>query len=34
LQKLRAHPWIPETVAVRGFIYDVTGGRLREIKDA
>jgi carbonic anhydrase len=34
LQKLRAHPWIPQSVAVRGFIYDVTSGRLREIKDA
>jgi carbonic anhydrase len=33
LQKLRTHPWIPETVAVRGFVYDVTSGRLREIKD-
>jgi carbonic anhydrase len=34
LQKLRVHPWIPGSVAVRGFIYDVTSGRLREIKDA
>src|SRR6266852_5113346 len=32
LQKLRTHPWIPATVAVRGFVYDVTSGRLREIK--
>lgn len=34
LQKLRTHPWIPERVAVRGFIYDVTTGLLREIKNA
>src|ERR1700688_4342255 len=34
LQKLRTHPWIPASVAVRGFVYDVTTGRLREIKDA
>jgi carbonic anhydrase len=34
MQKLRAHPWIPESVAVRGFVYDVTNGRLREIKGA
>jgi carbonic anhydrase len=34
LQKLRAHPWIPKSVAIRGFVYDVTSGRLREIKDA
>jgi carbonic anhydrase len=33
LQKLRSHPWIPETVAVRGFVYDVTNGLLREIKN-
>ena len=32
LQKLRSHPWIPESVAVRGFVYDVTSGLLREIK--
>ena len=33
LQKLRTHPWIPETVAVRGFVYDVASGHLREVKD-
>ena len=33
LQKLRTHPWIPRSVAVRGFVYDVVGGLLREIKD-
>lgn len=33
LQKLHTHPWIPKTVAVRGFVYDVSSGRLREIKD-
>ena len=32
LQKLRTHPWIPEKVGVRGFVYDVTTGLLREIK--
>ncbi|MGC1617532.1 MAG: carbonic anhydrase [Candidatus Acidiferrum sp.] len=31
IQKLRTHPWIPKEVAVRGFVYDVTSGRLREI---
>jgi len=31
LQKLRTHPWVPEEVAVRGFVYDVTSGRLREV---
>lgn len=34
LQKLRSHPWIPREVAVRGFVYDVTTGLLREIKDS
>jgi carbonic anhydrase len=33
LQKLRTHPWIPKTVEARGFVYDVTSGLLREIKD-
>jgi carbonic anhydrase len=33
LQKLRTHPWIPKAVSVRGFVYDVSSGRLREIKD-
>lgn len=32
LQKLRTHPWIPEKVVVRGFVYDVTSGLLREVK--
>ena len=34
LQKLRTHPWIQQRVAIRGFVYDVTTGLLREIKDA
>ena len=33
LQKLHTHPWIPESVMVRGFVYDVTSGLLREIKN-
>ena len=32
LQKLRTHPWVPKSVLVRGFVYDVSSGRLREIK--
>jgi carbonic anhydrase len=31
LEKLRTHPWVPKEVVVRGFVYDVTSGRLREI---
>ena len=33
LQKLRTHPWVPQKVAVRGFVYDVSSGKLREVKD-
>jgi carbonic anhydrase len=33
LQKLRTHPWIPEKMLIRGFVYDVTSGLLREVKD-
>ena len=31
LHKLRLHPWIPKSIPVRGFIYDVTTGRLHEV---
>ena len=31
LQKLRTHPWIPKLVVVRGFVYDVATGKLREV---
>src|SRR5271165_400900 len=34
LQKLRTHPWIPKKVVVRGFVYDVANGLLREVKYA
>jgi carbonic anhydrase len=29
--KIRSHPWIPDSVTVRGFIYDVDTGRLSEV---
>ena len=31
VQKIRTHPWIPRGVPVRGFIYDVKSGKLREV---
>jgi carbonic anhydrase len=31
IQKLRRHPWIPHNIPVRGFVYDVTNGRLTEV---
>ena len=34
IQKLRTHPWVPKEVTVRGFVYDVSTGKLREISGA
>ena len=31
IQKARSHPWIAPEVPVRGFVYDVTTGRLNEV---
>jgi len=31
IRKVRSHPWVPESLGVRGFIYDVDTGRLTEI---
>ncbi len=31
IEKLRSHPWMPKEVPVRGFIYDVKTGELREV---
>jgi carbonic anhydrase len=31
IRKARSHPWIPDGLAVRGFIYDVDTGRLTEV---
>ena len=31
IEKVRAHPWIPKEISVRGFIYDVKSGRLQEV---
>src|ERR1700761_9311995 len=31
MQKARTHPWIPREVPVRGFIFDVSTGRLSEV---
>jgi carbonic anhydrase len=34
LRRLRSHPLVPRDVAISGFIYDVTSGRLREVAAA
>ena len=31
IQRVKSHPWIPENISVRGFIYDVKTGKLKEI---
>ncbi|MGH9745554.1 MAG: beta-class carbonic anhydrase [Candidatus Acidiferrales bacterium] len=31
VQKMKAHPWFPKDITVRGFVYDVKTGRLNEI---
>jgi carbonic anhydrase len=32
IAKIEAHPWIPNHIGVRGFIYDVNTGRLQEVE--
>lgn len=32
IQKVVSHPWIPKTISVRGFVYDVKSGQLKEVK--
>lgn len=31
VEKIKSHPWIPRSILVRGFIYDVHDGALREV---
>jgi carbonic anhydrase len=31
MQKARSHPWISQDVPVRGFVYDISTGRLGEV---
>ena len=32
IERVRSHPWIPKQIPVRGFIYDLKTGRLREVQ--
>ena len=32
VRKVKAHPWIPKSIPVRGFVYDVKTGRLEEVR--
>jgi carbonic anhydrase len=31
IQRLRSHAWIPSEITLRGFVYEVESGRLREV---
>lgn len=31
VRRVKSHPWIPKHIPVRGFIYDVKTGKLREV---
>jgi carbonic anhydrase len=31
VSKLRSHPWIPPKVAIRGFVFDLATGELKEV---
>ncbi len=33
VQKLRSHPWIPLKVVIRGFVFDLSTGELKEVTD-
>lgn len=34
VQRVRSHPYIPQRIPVRGFVYDVKTGRLKEVSVA
>ena len=34
IQKVKSHPWLPKSISVRGFIYDVKTGQLKEVAAA
>ena len=31
IRRVKSHPWIPKHIPVRGFVYDVETGRLKEV---
>ena len=31
IQKVKSHPWIPRNIPVRGLVYDVHTGKIREV---
>jgi carbonic anhydrase len=33
MRRVKSHPWIPKNIPVRGFVYDVKTGKLREVME-
>ena len=31
IQRVKSHPWVPKQIPVRGFVFDVTTGKLNEV---
>jgi len=31
VERIKSHPWVPQNIPVRGFVYDVKTGRLHEV---
>jgi carbonic anhydrase len=31
VHRVKSHPWIPKHIPVRGFVYDVKTGKLKEV---
>ncbi|MEO5953265.1 MAG: carbonic anhydrase [Chloroflexia bacterium] len=32
IDRLKSHPWLPDSISIRGFIYNVHTGKLNEVK--
>jgi carbonic anhydrase len=33
IERVKSHPWIPKHIPVRGFVYDVKTGKLKEVEE-
>jgi carbonic anhydrase len=34
MHRVKSHPWIPKHIPVRGFVYDVKTGKLKEVEES
>jgi carbonic anhydrase len=34
MHRVKSHPWIPKSIPVRGFVYDVKTGKLKEVEES